>query len=155
MGYSDTTINHFMMYKAGLISFYGPSILCEFGEYVKMFDYTKSAIIDILFGDQIRYPLLPSSEWTDDHISWSENNVNTVHVLKKICVATKSSAEKESFKDTYPETVSTFLSWLMGQKSGHLLTNGQTPSCLFKQVNINPLLISLNGPFETWRPKAS
>ena len=30
MGYSDTTINHFMMYKAGLISFYGPSILCEY-----------------------------------------------------------------------------------------------------------------------------
>lgn len=41
MGYSDTTVNHFMMHKAGLVSFYGPSIMCEFGEYVKMFDYTK------------------------------------------------------------------------------------------------------------------
>lgn len=35
MGYSDSIINHFMMYKAGLVSFYGPSIMCEFGEYVK------------------------------------------------------------------------------------------------------------------------
>ena len=43
MGYSDTTVNHFMMNKAGLISFYGPSVMCEFGEYVKMFDYTKEA----------------------------------------------------------------------------------------------------------------
>ncbi|MCI5498424.1 MAG: LD-carboxypeptidase [Clostridiales bacterium] len=34
MGYSDTTIHHFMLHKAGLVSFYGPSILCEFGEYV-------------------------------------------------------------------------------------------------------------------------
>ena len=41
MGYSDTTVNHFMMYKAGLVSYYGPSVMAEFGEYVKMADYTK------------------------------------------------------------------------------------------------------------------
>ena len=41
MGYSDTTVSHFMMRKAGLVSYYGPSVMCEFGEYVKMFDYTK------------------------------------------------------------------------------------------------------------------
>lgn len=44
MGYSDSTINHFMLYKAGVVSFYGPSVLCEFGEYVKMFDYTQRAV---------------------------------------------------------------------------------------------------------------
>lgn len=33
MGYSDTTVNHFMLHRAGLVSFYGPSVLCEFGEY--------------------------------------------------------------------------------------------------------------------------
>ncbi|MDF2611541.1 MAG: putative peptidase [Lachnospiraceae bacterium] len=31
MGYSDSTINHFMMFKAGIVSFYGPSVMCEFG----------------------------------------------------------------------------------------------------------------------------
>ena len=41
MGYSDTTISHLIMHKAGLCSFYGPSVMCEFGEYVKMFDYTR------------------------------------------------------------------------------------------------------------------
>ena len=44
MGYSDTTVNHFMMNKAGVVSYYGPSVMCEFGEYVKMLDYTKSAV---------------------------------------------------------------------------------------------------------------
>ena len=34
MGYSDTTVNHLMMNKAGIVSFYGPCIMCEFGEYV-------------------------------------------------------------------------------------------------------------------------
>ncbi|KNY29862.1 S66 family peptidase [Pseudobacteroides cellulosolvens] len=82
MGYSDSTINHFMMYKAGLVSFYGPSIMCEFGEYVKMFDYTKSAVDDVLFGDWTQYSLVPSPEWTDDYILWNENNINTAHTLK-------------------------------------------------------------------------
>ena len=83
MGYSDTTINHFMMYKAGLVSFYGPSVMCEFGEYVKMFDYTKKAVEDILFGSWDEYELLPSPEWTDDYIPWQESNKNIPHSMKK------------------------------------------------------------------------
>lgn len=83
MGYSDTTINHFMMYKAGIVSFYGPSIMCEFGEYVKMFDYTQKAVKDILFGEWKQYPILSSAEWTDDYILWHESNINTPHNMKK------------------------------------------------------------------------
>ena len=83
MGYSDTTVNHFMMYKAGLISFYGPSVMCEFGEYVKMFDYTKKAVEDILFGSWYEYELFPSPEWTDDYIPWQESNKNIPHSMKK------------------------------------------------------------------------
>ena len=82
MGYSDTTVNHFMMYKAGLVSFYGPSVMCEFGEYVKMFDYTKKAVEDVLFGTWKEYQFLPSPEWTDDHIDWQESNRNTSHSMK-------------------------------------------------------------------------
>jgi muramoyltetrapeptide carboxypeptidase LdcA involved in peptidoglycan recycling len=77
MGYSDTTINHFMMYKAGLISFYGPSIMCEFGEYGKMFDYTKCAIQNILFQDTTNYTILSSQVWSNDFVSWEEKNINT------------------------------------------------------------------------------
>lgn len=83
MGYSDSTINHFMMYKAGLVSFYGPSIMCEFGEYIKMFDYTQKAVNDILFDCWNKYDLLPSEEWTDDYINWQESNMNTTHIMKK------------------------------------------------------------------------
>ncbi|MEG0854651.1 MAG: LD-carboxypeptidase [Angelakisella sp.] len=83
MGYSDSTINHLMMYKAGLVSFYGPSIMCEFGEYVKMFDYTKKAVKDMLFGDWEQYNLVPSEEWTDDYVLWQESNINTGYTMKK------------------------------------------------------------------------
>ncbi|WP_017414312.1 S66 family peptidase [Clostridium tunisiense] len=76
MGYSDTTINHFMMYKAGLVSFYGPSIMCEFGEYVNMFEYTKSAIQNVLFQDTTNYSITSSPEWSSDFVSWEESNIN-------------------------------------------------------------------------------
>ena len=82
MGYSDSTVNHFMMNKAGLVSFYGPSIMCEFGEYVKMFDYTSKAINDILFGTWDKYRLLPSPDWTDNYIPWQESNINIPHTMK-------------------------------------------------------------------------
>ena len=58
MGYSDATVNHLMMNKAGLVSFYGPTIMCEFGEYVKMFDYTKQAIENVLFNDCENYEII-------------------------------------------------------------------------------------------------
>lgn len=83
MGYLDSTINHFMMYKAGLVSFYGPSVLCEFGEYVKLFDYTKKAVNDLLFRHWNSYNILPSAEWTDDYIPWQESNINTSYTMKK------------------------------------------------------------------------
>lgn len=75
MGYSDSTANHFMMYKAGLSSFYGPSIMCEFGEYVKMFDYTKAAIQNILFQDTTNYSIPSSPEWSSDFVKWEEQNM--------------------------------------------------------------------------------
>ena len=36
MGYSDTTITHFLCYHAGLSSFYGPSLLVDFAMFQKI-----------------------------------------------------------------------------------------------------------------------
>ena len=82
MGYSDSTINHFMMNKAGIISFYGPLVMAEFGEYVEMFNYTSNAVKNILFENWDRYELSPSPEWTADIIFWKESNINTPHVMR-------------------------------------------------------------------------
>ena len=75
MGYSDSTVNHFMMNKAGIASYYGPSIMCEFGEYVKMFDYTKYAVKSILFKPSKNYEIKSSDVWSNDFIVWSEENI--------------------------------------------------------------------------------
>ncbi len=75
MGYSDSTINHFMMYKANLVSYYGPSIMCEIADYGKMPDYVKSAIENILFKDSKGYSVLSSQYWSNDFVPWDIKNI--------------------------------------------------------------------------------
>lgn len=81
MGYSDTTVSHFIMNKAGVVSYYGPSIMAEFGEYGKMFDYTADAVRNILFGDSRGYPVSSSDIWSNDFLAWKEENM---HKRRKI-----------------------------------------------------------------------
>lgn len=76
MGYSDTTANHFMIYKAGVVSFYGPAIMSEFGEYVSMFDYTVNTIQNMLFNESKGLEIKPSQFWTKDYVEWKEENIN-------------------------------------------------------------------------------
>lgn len=75
MGYSDTTISHFIMNKAGVVSYYGPSIMAEFGEYGKMFDYTRDAVQNILFKDSRDYPVVSSDIWSNEFLPWKEENI--------------------------------------------------------------------------------
>jgi len=84
MGYSDTTTNHFMMHKAGLISFYGPSILAEFAENVAMHDYTKQFIRNVLFQPSAELPIMPSPIWTSEYLEWAnEENSKIARTMTK------------------------------------------------------------------------
>lgn len=83
MGYSDTTVNHLMMQKAGVVSFYGPAIISEFGEYVNMFSYTKEAIKNILFADSKDLEIKSSEYISNDFVAWDEKNINIEKKLEK------------------------------------------------------------------------
>jgi len=72
MGYSDTTVNHFMCYKAGLTSFYGPSILAEFAENVEMHDYTIKSIEKTLFSSKPVGDIKASKQWTSEWLTWEK-----------------------------------------------------------------------------------
>ena len=73
LGYSDTTVMHFICLKAGLSTFYGTSVMTGFSENVKMHDYTITAIKRSLF---ITEPIgkipLPVNGWTKEHLDWNE-----------------------------------------------------------------------------------
>lgn len=74
IGYSDTTVTHFICYRAGLSSFYGPSILAELAENVEMFQYTKDWLRKALFSQNEIGRIDPSPIWTSEYLPWEEKN---------------------------------------------------------------------------------
>ncbi|MDR1271922.1 MAG: LD-carboxypeptidase [Clostridiales Family XIII bacterium] len=76
MGYSDTTVNHFMCYKAGLSSIYGPAILSDFAENVQMPQYTVDWTKKMLFSVESAGEIPSASVWTSQFLEWVVENKN-------------------------------------------------------------------------------
>lgn len=74
IGYSDSTVTHFICQKAGVSSFYGASILAEFAENVQMLDYTKHWVQKTLFDNTAIGKIEPSTVWTSEYLPWEEKN---------------------------------------------------------------------------------
>ncbi|MDK2982449.1 MAG: hypothetical protein PWQ55_2796 [Chloroflexota bacterium] len=73
MGYSDSTITHFACLKAGLGSFYGPSIMTDFGENGGLFPYMVDAVRKTLFDSRPIGTLSPNMDgWTDELLDWGD-----------------------------------------------------------------------------------
>jgi muramoyltetrapeptide carboxypeptidase LdcA involved in peptidoglycan recycling len=71
MGYSDTTISHLMCYKAGLVSFYGPSVMAEFAENGGMFPYMVQSLRQMIFSSNVVGEVKPNTEgWTVEFLEW-------------------------------------------------------------------------------------
>ena len=80
-GFSDTTSNHLMLYKAGVMSYYGASVMTNFSEYVRVNDYTAAMIRDTLFCPKPTLDIPSAPYWYDDEdekIWWDEKNMNTL-----------------------------------------------------------------------------
>lgn len=78
MGFSDTTVNHFMMYKAGLVSYYGASLMNNWAEYVEINEYTKKAIDNAFFNPQDTFEIEPAKyeSYVDKKVYFSKENIN-------------------------------------------------------------------------------
>lgn len=72
MGYSDTTANHFMLYKAGLVSFHGPCLLVEFAENKQMHQYTVDSIKNTLFSISPQIEIRSCEVWTSKFLDWAD-----------------------------------------------------------------------------------
>ena len=84
MGYSDTTVSHFIMYKVGLRSYYGPSVMCEFAENQKMHDFTKKYVEEVLFKNKENIKIKSSPEWTSEMLDWAiKENDNIPRKMQK------------------------------------------------------------------------
>ncbi len=71
MGYSDTTVMHFVCRKAGIGSFYGPSIMAGFAENGGLFPYMADSVRKTLFSTDPVGVLEPNTQgWTDERLDW-------------------------------------------------------------------------------------
>lgn len=75
-GFSDTTVNHFMMQKAGIVSYYGASLMNNWTEYIKINDYTLDSLNNIFFNPKSIYEIKPSSlqSFAKDIVKWDDKN---------------------------------------------------------------------------------
>jgi muramoyltetrapeptide carboxypeptidase LdcA involved in peptidoglycan recycling len=73
MGYSDTTITHVACFAAGLVSFYGPSIMAGFGENGGLLPYMVDSVRRMLFSAEPPGAVEPNLEgWTAEFLDWAE-----------------------------------------------------------------------------------
>ncbi len=71
LGFSDTTVNHFMLHKVGLHTFYGQSFLadiCELGP--QMLPYSRKYFEELIFTGGIR-EIVPSETWYEERKSFA------------------------------------------------------------------------------------
>lgn len=76
-GFSDTTVNHLMLYRLGLRTFYGPNFICDLGEIAEhMLPYSRTAFESYLEGNSYDR-ILASGVWYEERTDFSRAAVGT------------------------------------------------------------------------------
>lgn len=75
LGFSDTTINHFMLHKTGLRSYYGQSFLSDICELsTEMLPYTKKYFEELISTGRIS-EVTPSDTWYEERTNFTPDDV--------------------------------------------------------------------------------
>ncbi len=77
LGMSDTTVNHFMCLKAGLSSFYGPSLMYGYAEPDGVPELTRLNTLQTLFNAQPIGILQESQTYRVERFDWAQDNPQT------------------------------------------------------------------------------
>jgi len=73
MGFSDTTVTHLACWKAGLSSFYGPSMMAGFGENAGLFPYMVESLRRTVFSADPIGQIQPNTDgWTVERLEWAD-----------------------------------------------------------------------------------
>ncbi|ASZ12554.1 LD-carboxypeptidase [Chitinophaga pendula] len=79
LGFSDSTVTHFICLKAGLGSFYGTSLLVGFAENHAMHEYQINDIRRTLFSSSIIGQIHPNEEgWTTEFLDWFDISLQNI-----------------------------------------------------------------------------
>lgn len=84
-GYSDTTTNHLMFYKLGLLTIYGPNGLSDLAELNGgILQYTKDWI-EVLFSDVSIRQIQQSEKWYEERTAFTEEQLGIPRVSHVEC----------------------------------------------------------------------
>lgn len=79
MGFSDTTMSHAACFKAGIVSFYGPSFMAGFAENGGMFPYMVDSVRRTLFSTEPLGVIAPNrTGWTVEYLPWEDPENQTI-----------------------------------------------------------------------------
>lgn len=82
-GFSDTTINHLMLYRLGLTTFYGPNFICDLGEIANgMLPYTERAFQGYFAGQEIK-TIVSSDLWYEERKDFSRAAMGTDRIAHR------------------------------------------------------------------------
>ncbi|WJP98075.1 S66 family peptidase [Macrococcus bovicus] len=73
-GYSDSTIQHLMFYRAGVSSSYGPALLTDFAENIAMDEYTVDYIRKTWFSSEVIGEITPAKQIRQYGLKWEPEN---------------------------------------------------------------------------------
>jgi muramoyltetrapeptide carboxypeptidase len=74
-GYSDNTLLHCaLLSQAGLVSFYGPGVANQFGEFPAPHEYTIKHFLRALCTDSPLGNISASEEWTEELLEWADKS---------------------------------------------------------------------------------
>ena len=77
LGYSDSTVTHFAFLKAGVTSFYGPSLMAGFDENGGLSPYMAESVRQMLFNPSPSPLISPNSDgWTIASWDWGDERRN-------------------------------------------------------------------------------
>lgn len=83
IGFSDTTVNHLMLNKLGLSTFYGPAFLVDIAELdTDMLDYTKKYFLK-LFDSNNTVKIESSPIWYENRKSYDKSQIGIKRVSHK------------------------------------------------------------------------
>ncbi|DAZ94423.1 TPA: hypothetical protein N0F65_002563 [Lagenidium giganteum] len=84
-GFSDITTLHLALAaRADLVSFYGPSAICQFGEFPHPLSYTVEYFSKAVCENEPIGAISPSTEWTDDKTAnwFTQSDIEYVDKMK-------------------------------------------------------------------------
>ena len=111
LGFSDTTMNHLMLHKLGIKTFYGQSFLADICELEKeMLTYSLHYFKELIETGRIS-EIRPSDVWYDERTDFSPKalgipRVSHANTGLNYCKELPSSREKSSVVASNPSTIS-------------------------------------------------